>query len=61
MNAVELAITSAAQAGRLRRFVKDNGDGLQGLERLAARYAEQARGALLKVIADQVGDDRAGR
>lgn len=53
MNAVALAITSAAQAGRLRRFVRDNGDGLRGLERLAARYSDQARGALAQVVGNQ--------
>lgn len=55
MKAIELAITSAVQAGRLRRFVKENGPGLQGLERLAARYSEQARGALKQAVTDLTG------
>lgn len=39
---VDEMIRHAIEAGRLRTFVRENGPGLQGLERLAERYSQMA-------------------
>lgn len=45
-NPIERAIVHAARAGKLRAYVRDNGDGLRGLVRLADRQSELSAGAL---------------
>lgn len=40
------AIMHGAVAGKLRAFVRENGDGLQGLARLADRHSELAKAEL---------------
>jgi hypothetical protein len=46
MEAITQAIRHAAEAGKLRAFVRKNGSGLQGLERLADRHSSAATTAL---------------
>lgn len=49
MEAITEAIRHAAEAGKLRAFVRKNGSGLRGLERLADRHSELARDALTEI------------
>ena len=43
---IERAIRSAAEAGKLRSYVRKNGTGLAGLERLADRHSAASSAAL---------------
>lgn len=51
---IERAIMHAAEAGKLRAYVRKNGSGLAGLTRLAARHSAAASAALDK-LADAGG------
>jgi len=51
MEAIERALDHATLAGKLRCFVRENGDGLGGLLKLADAHSERARALL-----DEVGE-----
>lgn len=53
MEAIEQAIMAAAEAGKLRQYVRENGDaGLAGLKRLADRHSAAGKAALNQFAAD---------
>jgi len=52
MEAIERAVTHGMLAGKLRHFVRENGDGLGGLLKLADAHSERARALL-----DEVGQE----
>ena len=58
MEAIEQAIRHAAEAGKLRAYVRKNGAGLRGLERLADRHSGAAATALTTMLAQPVLADR---
>jgi hypothetical protein len=49
MEDIRQAIEHAVQAGKLRTYVRENGNGLAGLERLAGRHSAAASRALEQV------------
>lgn len=53
MEGIERAIMHAVEAGKLRTYVRENGDGLAGLERLAARHSADSSAALMTVLTRQ--------
>lgn len=50
MEAIERAIVHGALAGKLRAYVRENGEKLRGLDRLADAHSERATALL-----DEVG------
>lgn len=58
---IEAAIRHGIEAGRLRKYVRDNGEtGLAGLMRLAGRHSTAAQFALDRVATGS-GDNAPGR
>lgn len=51
MEAIERAIVHGALAGKLRAYVRENGEKLRGLDRLADAHSERATALL-----DEVGE-----
>jgi hypothetical protein len=49
MEDLRQAIMHGAEAGKLRAYVRENGHGLAGLERLADRHSAESRAALGKL------------
>lgn len=52
MEGIRQAVMHAVEAGKLRTYVRENGDGLAGLERLADRHSSAARAALETFVAE---------
>lgn len=53
MTVLEQAIMHGAAAGKLRAYVRKNGSGLAGLEKLAERHSSMAHGLLGTVAAER--------
>lgn len=55
MEGIEQAIMHAARAGKLRGYVRKNGDGLTGLIRLADKESERATAHIAMMLGETAG------